>query len=102
MAQRNVGELLAGAVVLAVALGFLGYAVANTGRSVVGGYPLHAKFDRIDGLLVGSDVRVAGVKVGSVQAARIDPQSYQAVVDFSVANDIKLPRDSSAVISSDG
>jgi phospholipid/cholesterol/gamma-HCH transport system substrate-binding protein len=102
MAQRNIAELLAGAIVIAVAVGFLGYAVANTGRSVGGGYTLHAKFDRIDGLTVGSDVRVAGVKVGSVAAARIDPQSYQAVVDFTVASDIRLPKDSSAVVSSDG
>jgi phospholipid/cholesterol/gamma-HCH transport system substrate-binding protein len=102
MARRNGAELLAGAVVLAVACGFLWYAVANTGRGIAGGYLLHAKFDRIDGLLIGADVRVAGVKVGSVAAARIDPESYQAVVDFSVANAIKLPKDSSAVISSDG
>ena len=102
MAQRNAAELLAGAVVLAVALGFLGYAVANTGRSVGGGYTLHARFDRIDGL----DDRLgrAGRRRQGRQrhAARLDPQTYQAVVDFSVAPDIKLPKDSSAVISSDG
>jgi phospholipid/cholesterol/gamma-HCH transport system substrate-binding protein len=102
MARRDGAELLAGAVVLAVACGFLWYAVANTGRSIEGGYTLHAKFERIDGILVGSDVRVAGVKVGSVTAIRIDPQSYQAIVDFSVANAIKLPKDSDAVITSDG
>ena len=102
MAQRKASDLLAGAVVLAVAIGFLGYAFANTGRGIGGGYSLHAKFDRIDGLTVGADVRVAGVKVGGVTAARIDPQTYQAVVDFSVADAIKLPKDSSAVITSDG
>ena len=69
MAQRNLTELVAGAVVLLVAAGFLGYAVAHTGRASVGGYTLHAKFDRIDGLSDGSDVRMAGVKVGSVTAA---------------------------------
>ncbi len=102
MAQRKASDLLAGAVVLAVAIGFLGYALANTGRGLSSGYTLHAKFDRIDGLSVGSDVRVAGVKVGGVTSARIDPQSYQAVVDFSVADNIKLPKDSSAVVTSDG
>jgi phospholipid/cholesterol/gamma-HCH transport system substrate-binding protein len=103
MAQRNGAELVAGAVVLAVAAGFLWYALASTGRSVGGsGYDLHAKFDRIDGLSVGSDVRVAGVKVGSVTAARIDPKSYQAVVNFTVASDLQLPKDSSAVVTSDG
>jgi phospholipid/cholesterol/gamma-HCH transport system substrate-binding protein len=102
MPQRNAAELAAGAVVLAAALGFLGYAIANSGRVELGGYPLHARFNAIDGLAVGSDVRMAGVKVGSVTATRIDPQSYQAVVDFTVAEDIKLPRDSSAAVTSDG
>ncbi len=102
MAQRNAAELLAGAAVLAVAIGFLGYAVVNTGRIETGGYTLHAKFGAIDGLSIGSDVRMAGVKVGSVTAARLDPQSYQAVVSFTLAPDIKLPRDSSAIVTSDG
>jgi phospholipid/cholesterol/gamma-HCH transport system substrate-binding protein len=102
VAHRSLTETVAGAVVLAVALGFLGYAVANTGRTPVSGYPLHARFDRIDGMVVGSDVRLAGVKVGSVTTARVDPQTYQADVTFSVQNAVKLPRDSSAEITSDG
>ena len=102
MPQRNAAELAAGTVVLAVAIGFLGYAVANTGRLTLQGYTLHARFSAIDGLSVGSDVRVAGVKVGSVTATHLDPQSYQAVVDFTVAPDVKLPRDSSAAVTSDG
>lgn len=102
MAQRNVSELLAGGVVLAVAVGFLGYAVANTGRTSTGGYTLKASFERIDGLGPGSDVRLAGVKVGRITSASIDPKTYQAQIQFSVQSDIKLPTDSSAEISSDG
>lgn len=102
MAQRNVTELLAGAVVLLAAAGFLGYAVAHTGRGHISGYSLNAKFQRIDGLAPGADVRLAGVKVGSVEATSIDPSTYQAVVRFSVEPQIRLPRDSSAEITSDG
>ncbi len=102
MAERRISELLAGAVVLVVAIGFLGYAVVNTGHAGGGGYTLHASFDRIDGLAPGSDVRLAGVKVGSIDATRIDPKTFQAVVDFSVASDIKLPTDSSAQVTSSG
>lgn len=102
MAQRNLTELFAGAVVLLVAAGFLGYAVANTGRSTVSGTTLHAKFERIDGLTVGSDVRLAGVKIGSIAAAAIDPKTFQAMVTFTVLATLKLPRDSSAEITSDG
>jgi phospholipid/cholesterol/gamma-HCH transport system substrate-binding protein len=102
MARRNAVEVLSGAAVLLVAAGFLGYAVAHSGRSAVSGYMLNAKFDHIDGLPVGSDVRMAGVKVGSVVSARIDPQSYLAVVTLSVRDGLKLPKDSSAAIDSDG
>ena len=102
MAQRNLTELLAGAVVLLVAAGFLGYAVAHTGRSTLSGYTVHAKFERIDGLAVGSDVRMAGVKIGTVASATIDPKTFQALVTFSVLSTLKLPKDSSAEITSDG
>ncbi len=102
MAQRNPTELIAGAAVLLAAAVFLGYAVANTGRATVSGMTLRAKFDRIDGLAVGADVRLAGVRVGSVTSTSVDPVSYQAVVVMSVQPGLKLPRDSSAEISSDG
>ena len=102
MAQRNPTELIAGAAVLLAAAAFLGYAVVNTGRATVAGMTLYAKFDRIDGLSVGSDVRLAGVKVGSVTATRVDPATFQALVSLSVQSGLKLPRDSSAEVSSEG
>ncbi len=101
MARRNAAEVLSGAVVLLVAACFLGYAVAHSGRSAVAGYTLTAKFDHVDGLSVGSDVRMAGVKVGSVLAERIDPQTYLAVVTMSVRDGLELPKDTSVTVSSD-
>ncbi|MBV9785259.1 MAG: outer membrane lipid asymmetry maintenance protein MlaD [Acidisphaera sp.] len=102
MARRNPAEIATGAVVLLIAAGFLGYAVAHTGRSTVSGYTLSARFDHIDGLAVGSDVRLAGVKVGIVDATSIDPATYQAVVTMDLENRVKLPKDSSAEVTSDG
>jgi len=101
MPRRNLAEVLIGAVVLLVAGGFLVYAIAHSGRSGASGYQLYARFDRIDGLAVGGDVRLAGVKVGSVDSTAIDPKTYQAVVGFTVRDDIKLPKDSSAMITSE-
>ncbi|HLB99467.1 MAG TPA: outer membrane lipid asymmetry maintenance protein MlaD [Acetobacteraceae bacterium] len=101
MARRNAAEVLTGAVVLVVAVGFLGFAVAHSGRSSTSGYTLTAKFDRIDGLPVGADVRLAGVKVGSVLDERIDPKSYLAVVTLSVRNGLELPKDTSAAVNSE-
>lgn len=102
MARRNLAEFLTGAAVLIVAGGFFAYAMMHSGRGIAGGYTLHAKFDRIDGLGVGSDVRIAGVKVGRVTAAAIDPKTFEAVVTLSVADDIHLPTDSGAIVTSDG
>jgi phospholipid/cholesterol/gamma-HCH transport system substrate-binding protein len=102
VAKRNAGELIAGAIVLAAAAGFLGYAVANTGRTSVSGYTLHAAFDNISGIAVGSPVRVAGVQVGTVTGSRIDLQSYRAVLTFTVQRSVKLPDDSSAQITTEG
>lgn len=103
MAQRHgVAEVVTGAVVLVIAAVFLFYAISHSGRTSVSGYPLEAKFDRIDGLVVGADVKIAGVKVGTVTDARIDPQTYLAVVALTVRSDIQLPKDSSAEVTSEG
>ena len=100
--RSNAVETVTGAVVILIAAGFLGYAVAHSGRAVGSGYPLHATFDSIDGLGVGADVKMAGVKVGSVSATAIDPKTYQAAVTFTVDNRIELPKDSSAAVISEG
>ncbi len=102
MAQRRLAEVVAGAAVLVVAAGFLGFAVTNTGRARLGGYTLHASFSDIGGISSGSDVRIAGLKVGSVTGLAIDPKSFQATVTFTVQGDIKLSDDSSAVIATGG
>ena len=102
MARHSAMEVATGAAVLLVAGGFLVYALANTGQSFASGYTLNASFDHADGLTTGAEVRVAGVKVGSVAAIRFDPKTYQADVSFDVQRDVSLTTDSSATIASDG
>jgi phospholipid/cholesterol/gamma-HCH transport system substrate-binding protein len=97
---RNLVETLLGAVVLTVAIGFLAYAYTNSNVGDPGGYQLIAKFDRVDGLDVGADVRISGIKVGRVLAQRLDPVTFRAEVRFSVAQGIEVPADSSASIVS--
>ncbi len=101
MAGRGLAEILTGAGVLLVASGFLGFAVTHSGKSAGAGYRLEARFDRIDGLASGADVRIAGVKVGSVTDTRIDPKTYLAVVSLTVRDDLRLPKDTSAEITSE-
>jgi phospholipid/cholesterol/gamma-HCH transport system substrate-binding protein len=100
--SRNVLETVMGAVVLLVAAGFLYLIYAGTSaRAVSDGYPLVMRFDRGGSVLPGTDVRIAGVKVGSVVSQELDPKAYQAVVTIEVDNSVKLPKDTSAVITSD-
>jgi phospholipid/cholesterol/gamma-HCH transport system substrate-binding protein len=96
MKGRSLVEVAAGAAVLVVALVFIVFAVTNSGRGGVSGpsQTLTARFDRIDGLAPGADVRIAGVKVGSVADQRIDPQR--------INGNPRIPRDSSAEIASEG
>jgi phospholipid/cholesterol/gamma-HCH transport system substrate-binding protein len=101
MGRHGIAETLTGAIVLAVALIFLAYAVAHSGRTAGSGYTLQARFDHIDGLAVGGDVRIAGVKVGTVTDERIDPKTFDAIVSMSVRDDIHLPKDTGASITSE-
>ena len=100
--NRNFLETVLGAVVLLVAGGFLFYAYQNNAGAESGGYGLMAQFDRIDGLDNGADVRIGGIKVGSVTQQTLDAETYRAQVQFTVQNGVELPLDTSAAIMSDG
>ena len=99
MARHSFAEIGAGAAVLALAAGFLIFALGNTGTKATPSYKLYARFDNVGGLAPGSDVRMAGVKIGQVEKVYLDPKSYQAVVSFLVDKDVKLSSDASAQVS---
>ncbi len=81
---------------------FLVFAYSNASLRTVQGYQAFAKFDRVDGLKEGSDVRLSDIKVGTVISQKIDPQSYLAVVRMNIIPSIKLPTDTAVEIVSDG
>lgn len=100
---ENTTEVAVGGVVLAAAIGFLVYAGQLTGFGAsTGGYELHASFRSADGVDLGTDVRMAGVKVGRVTALDLDPQTYRARATFTVKDGIDLPDDSAVAIASEG
>ncbi|HVG81374.1 MAG TPA: outer membrane lipid asymmetry maintenance protein MlaD [Methylomirabilota bacterium] len=100
--RRSVIETIMGAVVLVVAGLFLFFAYTSSNVQATGGYELVARFNRVDGLANGSDVRMSGIKVGSVVAQSLDPKTYRAIVRLSIDSAIKLPEDTTARIQSDG
>lgn len=103
MAKGQIFESLVGVGVLAVATGFLVYAYQTSGRAMTARtYPLNAVFGRIDGVTPGSEVRIAGVKVGAVGASTLDPRTFEAHVSLNLARDVEVPEDSVAKVVSDG
>ena len=100
---NSVAEAVIGAVVLAAAAGFVVYAGQVRGTSVTGGsYALTAKFRSAEGIGVGTDVRLAGIKVGSVTHLALDPKTFEADATFALQHAIQLPDDSDVKISSEG
>ncbi len=101
--KDNLVETLIGAAVLAVAGLFFMFAY-NTANVSSGGdtIDLTARFQNATGIAAGTDVRMAGIKVGTVVSTELDSATYQAVVKFSVDKAIEVPEDSSLSIASEG
>ena len=95
-------ETIMGAVVLFVAAFFLYFAYNVSNLQVVKGYEVHSKFLKVGGLNVCSDVRINGIKVGTVISQKLDNETYDADIVMSIGSDVKLPVDSTAVIVGDG
>lgn len=100
---ENTTEVLVGGAVLAAAVGFLVFAAQGAGLSARSDtYELRASFRSAEGVRVGTDVRLAGVKVGSVTGLTLNPQTFFADARISVTNGIEVPDDSTVLISSEG
>lgn len=95
-------ETIMGIVVLAVAAFFAYFAYNVSDLQVVKGYDVTAKFLKVGGLTVGSDVRINGIKVGTVIGQHLDDEDYTAEVKMSLSSDVHLPTDSIASIVGDG
>ena len=101
--RENLGEALVGLVVILLAAWFVAFAWNRTGGGArTGGAQIVALFPNASGVNAGTDVRVAGLKVGSVTGLALDPQSYQVKVSIAFQPAVKLPADSTAAITSEG
>ena len=103
MISRNLVETVVGAIVLGIAILFavLLWRFSDVGFAT-GQYTVDAKFRSAEGITVGTDVRLAGVKIGSVSNLSLDPQTFQAIAQLSIKPEYQMPDDSAAIISSEG
>jgi phospholipid/cholesterol/gamma-HCH transport system substrate-binding protein len=100
---HSTAEVAVGGAVLAAALVFGIYTVQSTGFSIgASGYELRASFSSVEGISVGTDVRLAGVKVGTVTGIDLNGDTYRADTVVVVRDGVLVPDDSVIAIASEG
>lgn len=102
MQQNNIAETVIGAIVVAVAVIFLAFTYLRTGSGSLTGYELNVKLPKVDGLDRGTDVRLGGIKIGTISDLTLDPKTYLVTVHLNIRDDIKIPADSSVLVTSSG
>lgn len=101
--RDHLGEAFVGLFVVIFAAWFVWFAWGRTGGGAkAGAIHVAAMFPNSSGINVGSDVRVAGMKVGTVSGQALDPQSFQVKLTLAIDPSVKLPADSSAAVTSEG
>lgn len=101
--SNSAAEAAIGAVVLAAAAGFAFYAAQSSGAAPGQGVKsLTARFPSVEGIAVGTEVRLAGIRVGAVTALELDTANFEAKAAFTVRDDLDLPEDTEVKIESEG
>lgn len=101
--REHPAELAAGAGVVAVAAAFLLYAAQFAGAPRgANSYELTASFRSADGVAVGTDVRLAGVRIGTVTALDLNAETYRADAVFAIDDAVMVPEDTSAAVATEG
>ena len=103
MISKNMADTVVGAIVLGIAIIFAVFLWRFSDVGLAAGqYSVDAKFRSAEGITVGTDVSLAGVKIGSVSNLSLDPQTFQAIARLSIKPEYQMPDDSAAIISSEG
>ena len=100
--RSNTFETFIGAIVIILAVSFLFYSFSITDNNSEGTYKIKGTFNRIDGIQIGSDVRLSGIKIGSVAKSSLNQTTYEADLVLVIDDSIYIPDDSSAKITMDG
>ncbi len=95
--SNNYFDFVIGTIVILCAIIFFYSSFKSSKINTNNGYFILAKFENINGIANGSDVKISGVKIGSVVDQYIDAKSYRASVKLTIDDKIKLPSDSSAL-----
>ena len=96
-------ETLIGVLVIIVSILFLYLAskVSNGKQNITNNYKVYAVFDNIDGINIGSDIKISGVKIGSVADVQLN-ENYKAKLLLKLPKNLNIPSDSIFKVSTSG
>ena len=100
--MRNPIETILGGVILIFALTFLIFGYIKADVRKVNGYDVKVTFAKVGGIIMGDDVKINGIKIGTVTGIHLDPVDYNAILHLSIKDDIVLPMDTWASIETEG
>lgn len=102
--KQNIIETIIGFVVIITSLVFLAFAYKSSSPSSneAGGYKIIARFQNAEGIIDGSDIMLAGIKIGSVESLNLDTNSFLAILNLRINPHVKLPKDSQASVVTSG
>jgi len=100
--RNNIFEILVGTFVLVCAICFFTFSLKKSNISTSESYEIYAEFDNTEGVGAGSDIKISGVKIGTIVEQKLNNKNYRATLKLNIYQNIKLPKDSSAKIASSG
>ena len=89
-----------GAVVLVTAIGFLFLGLQSINTNQKDGYNISLIFGSSAGLKTGDSVKISGIDVGKIIKLDLDLDDYNSKIHIILSNEVKIPEDSSARITS--
>lgn len=100
--KKNPIETILGFLVLIFACLFLFFAFSRIDTKQIEGYTIVANFSKVGGLGAGADVRIAGLKIGSVLKTELNQEDYTVDVTLNIDSNVHLPIDTVAAIADSG
>lgn len=102
--KKNNFEILVGFLVLFFSTSFLLFFLKISGgtKNVANTYEISAEFGNIEGINIGSEVKMSGIKIGIVDNLYINNDTYNSIVVMKLDKKLPIPIDSSFKISTSG
>ena len=100
--KKNTVEIVVGVLVIIFSIVFVMFTMKITNKKLNEEfYRLYAVFDNIEGVNIGTKVKIGGIEIGEVEKLNIDTD-YRVKLVLKIKKDMLLPVDSNIKIATSG